>query len=58
MVSGTTARGRAIMGWSMGGYGALLAAERRPEPVLRRGRRQRAIWPTPGETVAGAFDNP
>ena len=33
-------RGRAIIGWSMGGYGALVAAETEPEPLRRRGRRR------------------
>jgi S-formylglutathione hydrolase FrmB len=33
---------QAIMGWSMGGYGALLAAE----------------WLAPGATAPGAFDSP
>ena len=38
---GSAAAGaRAIIGWSMGGYGALLAAETEPETLRRRGRRE------------------
>jgi enterochelin esterase-like enzyme len=48
---------RAILGWSMGGYGALLAAERRPQLFCAVAVTSAAIWPTPGETVAGAFDD-
>ena len=35
------AAGEAVMGWSMGGYGALLAAESRPRGFQRRVRRER-----------------
>jgi S-formylglutathione hydrolase FrmB len=39
-------RPRAIIGWSMGGYGALLAAERRPELFRAVAVSSAAIWPS------------
>lgn len=49
---------KALMGWSMGGYGALLAAERsRPEWVAV-GPASPALWLAPAKTAPGAFDSP
>ncbi len=57
---------QAIMGWSMGGYGALLAAERTAEHTAGRTVQRfhavapasPALWLTPGATAPGAFDSP
>lgn len=52
-------RPRAVMGWSMGGYGALLAAERLPSLFHAVAVSSAAIWPTYAEqhaAVADAFD--
>ncbi len=52
---------RAIMGWSMGGYGALLAAERRPAQFRSVAVSSAAIWPTYAQqhaAVPDAFDGP
>ena len=52
-------RPRAVMGWSMGGYGALLAAERRPALFRAVAVSSAAIWPTYAQqhaAVADAFD--
>jgi enterochelin esterase-like enzyme len=56
---------QAIIGWSMGGYGALLAAERTAGRTTRRSERFRAVapaspalWLAPGDTAPGAFDSP
>jgi enterochelin esterase-like enzyme len=49
--------GRAIAGWSMGGYGALLAAERDPGGWSGVAVASPAIWPTYGDVWVGdAFD--
>jgi S-formylglutathione hydrolase FrmB len=51
---------RAIMGWSMGGYGALLAAERRPALFRSVAVSSAAIWPTYAQqhaAVPDAFDS-
>ena len=47
---------RAVLGWSMGGYGALLAAERFPDlfPVVVA--TAPALWRRADETAPGAFD--
>lgn len=56
---------QAIMGWSMGGYGALLAAERTAGRATSKARRFHAVapaspalWLAPGDTAPGAFDSP
>jgi pimeloyl-ACP methyl ester carboxylesterase len=52
---------RAIMGWSMGGYGALLAAEQRPAQFRSVAVSSAAIWPTSAQqhaAVPDAFDGP
>jgi pimeloyl-ACP methyl ester carboxylesterase len=51
---------RAVMGWSMGGYGALLAAERRPALFRSVAVSSAAIWPTYAQqhaAVPDAFDS-
>lgn len=47
---------RALLGWSMGGYGALLAAERVPERFAAVVASSPALWTSPGATPAIAFD--
>lgn len=47
-----------LMGWSMGGYGALLAAEHDPESFVAVAPASPALWLTPGATAPGAFDSP
>ena len=49
---------QALMGWSMGGYGALLAAVRARSQFVALAPASPAIWLTPGATAPGAFDNP
>ena len=49
---------QALMGWSMGGYGALLAAERASRHFQAVSVASPALWLTPGATAAGAFDSP
>lgn len=49
---------QALMGWSMGGYGALLAAERARKEFVAVAPASPAIWLTPGATAPGAFDSP
>lgn len=49
---------QALMGWSMGGYGALLAAERARKGFVAVAPASPAIWLTPGATAPGAFDGP
>jgi enterochelin esterase-like enzyme len=49
---------QALMGWSMGGYGALLAAERYRPAFVAVAPASPAIWLTPGATAPGAFDSP
>lgn len=49
---------QALMGWSMGGYGALLAAERDPRGFVAVAPASPALWLTPGATAPGAFDSP
>ncbi|MEY2471046.1 MAG: hypothetical protein QOK28_375 [Actinomycetota bacterium] len=48
---------RAIMGWSMGGYGALLAAERHPDLYKAVVGSSPALFPSAGATSPGAFDD-
>ena len=48
---------QAVMGWSMGGYGALLAAERARNQFVAVAPASPAIWLTPGAAAPGAFDS-
>lgn len=54
---GTTSEHRAIAGWSMGGYGALLATERAPQSFAAVSLVSPALWTSPGDTAPGAFDD-
>jgi pimeloyl-ACP methyl ester carboxylesterase len=47
----------AVIGWSMGGYGALLLAEQHPDTFRAVVASSPSIWRTPGESAAGAFDD-
>lgn len=47
----------ALGGWSMGGYGALLLAERLSSPVRAVAVDSPAIWSHAGESASGAFDS-
>lgn len=49
---------RAILGWSMGGYGALLAAERAPAMFTAVAAASPALWLRSDEYSPGAFDGP
>ena len=49
---------RAVLGWSMGGYGALLAAERASGRFLAVAAASPALWTSAGRTAPGAFDGP
>ena len=49
---------RAVLGWSMGGYGALLAAEQAPARFMAVAAASPALWRTAGESSPGAFDGP
>jgi pimeloyl-ACP methyl ester carboxylesterase len=51
-----TAR-RALLGWSMGGYGSLLAAERAPERFFALSAASPALWTSARQTAPGAFDD-
>jgi len=47
-----------LIGWSMGGYGALLMASRLgPRRVAGVVAVSAALWQSPGDSAAGAFDN-
>jgi pimeloyl-ACP methyl ester carboxylesterase len=46
-----------VVGWSMGGYGALLLAEQHPGTFRAVVASSPSIWRTPGESAAGAFDD-
>lgn len=48
---------RSIMGWSMGGYGALLAAENHPGMYKAVVGASPALFPSAGAASPGAFDN-
>ena len=48
----------AVMGWSMGGYGALFAAEREAGRFRGVAPAGPALWLAPGDTAPGAFDSP
>jgi S-formylglutathione hydrolase FrmB len=47
---------RGLLGWSMGGYGALLAAERRPELFRAVVAVSPALWRTQAEQASAAPD--
>lgn len=49
---------QAVMGWSMGGYGALLAVERARNQFVAVAPASPAIWLTSGAAAPGAFDSP
>jgi enterochelin esterase-like enzyme len=51
------ARPRALLGWSMGGYGALLAAETAARRFRAVCATSPALWTSPGSTPQGAFDD-
>jgi S-formylglutathione hydrolase FrmB len=48
---------RLIIGWSMGGYGALLLGEQHPEVFTGVAASGPSIWRAVGEATAGAFDD-
>ena len=48
---------RAVMGWSMGGYGAILAAEQRPDLFAAACGASPALWRTYDDVPGGAFDD-
>lgn len=54
---GRSRENRAVMGWSMGGYGALLAAERRPDMFAAACAASPALWRSYGDGVGDAFDD-
>ena len=49
---------RALVGWSMGGYGALLAAERRPEQFVAVAAASPALFEDAADAAPGSFDGP
>jgi pimeloyl-ACP methyl ester carboxylesterase len=49
---------RAVIGWSMGGYGALLAAQSHPAMFRAVAALSPAVWEHPGDAAPGAFDGP
>jgi len=49
---------RAMLGWSMGGYGALLVAEHAPDRFTSVTAASPALWLQPDEFSPGAFDSP
>jgi enterochelin esterase-like enzyme len=55
---GAEGAGRAIMGWSMGGYGALRAAQRNPTLFEAVVAVSPALWLRHQDAVADAFDGP
>ena len=48
---------RAVIGWSMGGYGALLVAERAPDQFVAAVAASPALWQSFDESSNGAFDD-
>jgi S-formylglutathione hydrolase FrmB len=48
----------AIIGWSMGGYGALLAAERAPSTFVAVAATSPALFATEDDIAPGSFDGP
>jgi enterochelin esterase-like enzyme len=55
--SRTTPLKRAVIGWSMGGYGALLLAETHADSFAAVVASAPAIWPSFGAAAPGAFDD-
>lgn len=55
--AGGSRKNRAVMGWSMGGYGALLAAERRPDMFAAVCAASPALWRSFDDGVGDAFDD-
>lgn len=53
----TTPLKRAVIGWSMGGYGALLLGETQPDFFAAVVASAPALWTSFGATAPGAFDN-
>lgn len=49
---------RAVLGWSMGGYGALLAGEEHGDVFSAVAASSPAVWRRAGESAPGAFDSP
>ncbi|AEH08083.1 MULTISPECIES: alpha/beta hydrolase [Protofrankia] len=47
----------AVIGWSMGGYGALLFARRHPDLVVAVAASSPALWRAYGASAPGAFDS-
>lgn len=47
----------AAMGWSMGGYGALLLARRHPDLLVAAAASSPAMWRSFGASAPGAFDS-
>lgn len=54
---GGSREARAVMGWSMGGYGALLAAQRRSDMFAAVCAASPALWRSYGDGVGDAFDD-
>lgn len=48
----------AVMGWSMGGYGALLAAATRPGRFVAVVASSPALWTDAAQSTPGSFDGP
>jgi enterochelin esterase-like enzyme len=48
---------RGLLGWSMGGYGALLAAERQPQRFRAVAVASPALWTRYEDAVSDAFDD-
>lgn len=46
-----------LLGWSMGGYGSLLLAERHPHRVAAVAAMSPALWLHAGDSAPGAFDD-
>jgi enterochelin esterase-like enzyme len=53
----TGATNVALLGWSMGGYGSLLAMARHPDLFAAVAVGSPAIWQRAGQTAPGAFDD-
>jgi enterochelin esterase-like enzyme len=53
---GAAGTGRAIMGWSMGGYGALLATATHPGAFRATVAESPAVWTSYASAVSDAFD--
>jgi S-formylglutathione hydrolase FrmB len=49
---------RTVLGWSMGGYGALLVAEQSPATFAAVIAASPALWLEPAESANAAFDDP